>query len=278
MRTVWAGLLVCGFLSAMNALAQAFEVIPAVVDVEAGGGSSQVLVRGAGAERIQQFHILAGGKKTSYLLARGTGQAAGQVTVVIHARQDTPRHPSYTLAAAGQSLPLKIRVVNPGEAKNTGRPAAATQDLRQVVAQAETSQIVVTSDQAPQVLRTVPSPLMVAPDGEGKIVQLMGRRLETIDDVRVRKADQPPRYRGKQGKLPFTYESNRLLVELMASRDTARGERYMLDLMVGKFKAFSVSFTIGEPTPASHSTSGPIQHDPLVIELPDSASQHPSAE
>jgi len=266
-----------GFILAMIVLgatfrAQAFEVIPAVVDVEAGGMSSQVLVRGAGADAIAEFKILANGKRTSYLLARSAGKTSGQITVIIHAREDTPRNQAYLLAAGDQTLPLKIRVVNPGEARNTGRPPAGEQDIREVVRTANTAQIVVSADQAPKVLRTIPSPLMIAPDGQLKMVKLLGKRLEAVDDVRVRKADKPPKYRGKQGKLPFSYQTGMLKVELMASRNTAMGERYMLDLMVGKFKAVSVGFEIGHPTMTQVEVAQPVSEGPLVIELPDSAS------
>jgi len=253
--------------------AQTFEVIPSVVDVEAGGASSQVLVRGAGADTIGSFYVMANGQRTSYMLARAAGKSPGVITIILHAREETPRNVAYTLVAGNQSLPLQIQVVNPGEALNTGRSSRPTQDIRETVAQANTSQIVISSDQAPQVLSTNPSPLRVAPDGVPKTVQLLGKRLDTIDDIRVRKASQPPKYRGKKGQLPFKYRQGVLEVELMASRQTALGERYELDLMVGKFKALSVGFEIGEPAPAVVEPTHQIQEGPTVIELPDSASQ-----
>ncbi len=272
MRVSHLGVIFSILVVGVTARAQTLEVIPKRVDVEAGGGSSQVLVRGVGADTIEQFNILSNGKPTSYLLARGAGKATGQITVVIHAREDTPRKQQYVLAAGRQVLPLQIRIVNPGEAKYTGRPNAPAQDIRETVREANTSQIVVSADQAPQVLRTVPAPLLVAPDGETKTVQLIGKRLETIDDVRVRKADKPPKYRGKQGKLPFSYREGVLEVELMASRNTELGEKYVLDLMIGKFKAVSVGFEIGEPTNVPQPVIAPVNEGPMVIELPDSAS------
>ncbi|MEM6884302.1 MAG: hypothetical protein AAF571_04665 [Verrucomicrobiota bacterium] len=272
MRFAWICLMVLGMICSLSPGALSYEVIPAVIDVEAGGGSSQILLRGAGAENIEEVQVLANGKQTSYLLARTGGKAAGQVTVVIYGREDAPRNVKYTLAVDSRVLPLKIRVVNPGEAKNTGRVAASNQDIREVVLEANTGQIVVSANQAPQVLRTIPSPLMVAPDGLTKRVLLLGKRLEAIDDVRVRKADQPPKYRGKQGQLPFTYREGMLEVELMASRKTKLGEQYVLDLMVGKFKAFSVGFEIGEPAMQPVESVLPEAEGPLTIELPDSAS------
>ncbi len=256
----------------MGSSLAAYEVVPEVVDVEAGGGASQVLVRGVGAETISSFEVLADGKRTSYLLARGGGKAAGQMTLVIQAREDAPRKIDYQVTANGTRLPLKIRVVDLGKAKQTGRPPASNQDIREVVREANTSQIVVSADQAPQVLRTFPAPLMVAPDGVAKKVQLQGKHLEAIDDVRVRKADQPPKYRGKQGKLPFTYANGVLEVELMASRRTALGEKYVLDLMVGKFKAQSVGFEIGQPINIPVEKEASSTDGPTVIHLPESAS------
>jgi hypothetical protein len=254
----------------------AYEVVPTVVDVEAGGGGSQVLVRGDGAETLYDFKVTKNGANTSYLLARAGGKAAGQITVVIQAREDAPRDAAYGLSIEGTVLPLKIRVVEMGAAQNTGRPAPSDRDIREVVRDAQTRQIVVSSDQAPQVLSTIPAHLRIAPDGVAKQVRLIGKRLETIDDVRVRKADKPAKYRGKKGKLPFRLVQGMLEVELMASRSTALGEQYVLDLMIGKFKAVSVPFEIGDPgviqqVPTEQAASD--SEGPTVIRLPDSASE-----
>lgn len=257
----------------LTAQVQSFEVIPAVVDVEAGGSASQVLVRGPGAEKLTSLNVIANGRPVSYLLARYAGKGAGQITVVLQARKDSPRNLKYTLTANGRELPLKIRIVSPGEAKQTGIPVASARDVREVVREAQTSQVVISADQAPQVTRTLPEPLMIAPDGEGKTLQLWGKRLDTIDDVRVRRADQPPRYRGKQGQLPFRHQNGMLEVEVMATRNTPVGERYVLDLMVGKFKAVSVGFEIGHPQINYSIPDESAQQGLPVIRLPESASQ-----
>jgi len=250
-----------------------FEVIPRVVDVEAGGNASQIIVRGPGGENLEAFSVRRGGRPDNFILVRKGGESADQLTVVLQARPDTPRGTNFALMAGTTRLPVQIRVVNPGEGVNTGATPGDTRELRDVLESAQEGQVVVSADQAPKVERTVPSPLRVAPTGQTSTLQIFGSRLEAIDDVRVRPADEPARYRGRQGKLPFRHRPGVLEVDVVAKQGSVLGETYSLDFMVGRFRVVTLDFRIGNP-PTQPALETRRQHsaEPIVIELPPEAS------
>lgn len=253
---------------------QTFEVIPGKVRVEAGGAASQVLLQGAGAEAISSFRATDQANPTPYLLVKKGGEAAGRRTLVLLARPDAPRDRVFGLSGDGRALPLHITVVEPGEGTSIETGDSAQRDIREAIREADGGRVVVSANQAPVVKRTIPSPLRVPPNGETQMFILIGERLDTISDVRVREATAEPRYRGKQGKLPFRFQDGRLEIDVVASKKTQLGKKYAIDLMVERFRAWTGTFIIAEPVEPPPVIES-VQEGPLVIELPPEASARP---
>lgn len=265
------GILPVGGGWGQNLWAQGIEVIPQQVRVEAGGQASQVLLQGPGAEAISQFQVTEGDRESRYLLVKKGGEAPGRRTLILLARPDSPRDGIYGLRGDGRALPLQIRVVEPGEGTSIESGEATDRDIRETIRQAEGGRVVVSENEAPVVKRTIPSPLRVPPDGEPRTLILLGERLEAVDDVRVREATAEPRYRGKRGQLPFRHREGGLEIDVVASSNTELGKEYALDLMVGRFRAWTATFIIGEPVAPPPAET--VEEGPVVIELPPEASQ-----
>ncbi|MEM6821246.1 MAG: hypothetical protein AAF558_04835 [Verrucomicrobiota bacterium] len=244
----------------------ALEVIPSTLQVEAGGAAAQLMIRGPGVERIQKFQVYHNGSPSPYFLVRKGGASPGQITLLLFARPDVGRQGAYILQGGGQAFPVALTVVEAGQAQNR---EPENRSVREVVETATESRVIVAQKQAPKVLRTMPNPLVVPPSGQTTTVTLQGTNLDAIDDVRVRKASAPAQYRGKKGKLPFRKYEGDLMVDVVASTKTMLGESYVLDLMVGKYKAVSVKFVIGHPAPAPPE---PVDQGPRIIVLPPEAS------
>jgi len=268
--------LLLGLLFSVTAVgplhSQSLEVIPAKVRVEAGGAASQVLVQGGGAEAISKFAATLNSSPSPYLLVKKGGEVAGRRTLVLLARPDAPRDRVFGLSGDGTELPLRITVVEPGEGTSIETGDSAQRDIREAIREAEGGRVVVSANQAPVVKRTIPSPLRIPPNGETQTIILVGERLDTISDVRVREATAEPRYRGKRGKLPFRYRDGRLEIDVVASRNTELGKEYAIDLMVQRFRAWTGKFVIGQPVEIPR-ISDSEEEGPLVIELPPEASQ-----
>jgi len=252
------------------------SAVPAVAYVEAGGGQSWLILRGSGLEGIREIRSLVGGKTTDHVIGRPAPAQAGVREFVLLARPDAPRGTLELVAqtASGAlAVPAQAVVVEPGDprARAAGKPA----DLNQAAREARGQPIVVDREQVPQVTATVPSPLRVAPDGRPVKVQLRGKNLGRVTDVRIRKEGEEPRYRGRQGQLPFRRHAGGegLEVDVVAGRSTPLGSRYVIDLLVEQYRAVSVPMEIGEPLPPPPAPEVETREPgaPRVIELPPQA-------
>ncbi len=255
----------------MTAGAATWQVLPQMVEVEAGGAASVFLVKGKGAHQVRSFQATWNGSPTNYMLARRGGVSEGQVTVMLHAREDAPKTGVYGVRADGNDLSIQVRLVAIGEATQRGNEGAP-RDLRQLVRESDQRQIVVTPDEVPKISRMSPDPLRIPPDGATHEFVFEGSLLNLIDDVRIRKAESPARYRGKTGQLPFKLSEGRLKVSIQASRHSAMGESYLLDLMVGKYLAVTLPLEVGEIPHSEEQKDTSPPSGPLIIVLPESAS------
>lgn len=243
---------------------------PNPVPVEAGGGQSWLIVRGTGLEAVREIRSLINGRVTDHVMGRPAPVQDGMREFVMLARPDAPRGEIQLVGVEGGGarwdLPVRAVVVEPGDPRAAAAGKAA--DLSQAARQGRGAPIIVDREQVPTVLATRPQPLMVEPNGRTATLVLQGRNLERVNDVRIRREGEAPRYRGKQGRLPFRSGNGALEVDVVAAPGTAMGTRYVLDLLVEQYLAASVPLVVGVPPPPAPQVETRETSAPRVIELP----------
>jgi hypothetical protein len=227
------------------------RVAPDTLYVEAGGGPAKCVLSGSGFTRIANLQVYRDGKATNDLFAQLAGEEDNLRNVVILAQPEATPDNGYQLALIPKSgnpqvVPLRLSVVPPGDRRaqsTTIEPRSA----RETASEARTSNIILEREVAPVVQATLPDPLLVPPTGEKFIFRLAGDNLDQITDVRVRPADEEPKYKKNEGKLPFRTTDFGLEVEVMAASSAEIGEAYKLDLMLERYLAVSLDFSVGIP-------------------------------
>lgn len=270
--SVWIAGLCAGFAGALAAQTVIQSVSPATIHVAAGGGQSWVILRGQGLAAVTELRSALNGRPGTHLIGRPAPEQGGQREFVLMARPDAPLGPVRVVAltpAGAVPVPARFEIVAAGDprAGKSVRPA----DISEAARNPAQRTILVDRTQVPAVMATVPSPLIVAPDGKSIPLRLLGRNLERVTEVRIRREAEPARYRGNQGMLPFRRVEGGLEVDVVASRSTAMGSRYAIDLMVEKFLATSVVLEVGVPPPPAPpppSVETQPARGPTVIELP----------
>jgi hypothetical protein len=243
---------------------------PSPLFVEAGGSQSWLILKGQGLEGVQGLRSRRDGVISTHLLGKPAPGQDGSREFVLLMRPDAPLGPM-DVVAVGEGfavpVPVQLEVVPLGDAR--AQASGKLGDLSKTAQTSTTSTIVVDRSQVPEVLSTVPRPLMVAPDGQPHQVLLSGKNLQRVTDVRIRKEGDETRYRGRQGQIPFRQVVGGLELDVMAATRTPLGSRYIIDLMVDRFLATSVLLTVGTPPPPVPVPENAPPKGPTVIEIPN---------
>jgi hypothetical protein len=157
-----------------------------------------------------------------------------------------------------------LTVVKLGDPKATLPDTATLAEATEVQAG---RRIVVAQPLVPVITATVPSPLIFPPGAEVRKVLIEGRNLQDITEVRVRKAEVPPRYKGNQGLLPFRRNELGIEVEIVTGSGTVPGSRYILDLMVKRYLAASAYLSVGYAAEIPPQKTMDMPEEPNVIPL-----------
>ncbi len=230
------------------------RVAPDALYIEAGGGHAKCVLSGTGFNQVTRLQVYLNGKATNDLYAQLAGEEDSRRNIVILAQPEAAHDSRYQVAfilksGRTQTVPLKLQVVATGD-KRAQTATAERRDARETAAEARTSNIILEREVAPIVQATLPDPLLVPPTGEKFLFRLAGENLDQITDVRVRPADEKPKYKKNEGKLPFKKTDFGLEVEVMASANAEIGQAYVLDLMLGRYLAVSLDFSVGVPEEA----------------------------
>jgi hypothetical protein len=226
------------------------EVIPPAVNLAADGVQVPLVVRGNQLHKVRKVEALYQGRVDSYIFAQLGTPGANRVSVALIARPDAPVGSAHQLRfwledGSRLELPLTVRIAAVGDPRAT-RPDAAAQ-LEQAAEQAGQRKVIAAT-RAPVVTATRPSPLHVVPNGQVQTLVFTGRNLDQIVSVRLRKADAPPRYRNREGELPFRKIKDGLEVDLVSTPDTPVGTKYCIDLLMeGNYLAGTLTFPITKP-------------------------------
>lgn len=251
---------------------------PEQVFVEAGGSQSWIILRGSKLEEIRELRSFIRGKVTDHVIGKPAPLRGGTREFVLMARPDATLGPVVlvaVLASGTVSVPVKAEIVAVGDPR--ARFSGKVQDLSEAARREASATIVAEADQVPQVESTIPYPLLVEPNGKVSILRLRGKNLEKVTDVRLRKEGAEARYRGKQGQLPFRQVPGGLEVEVVASRSTVLGSRFVIDLMVERYRAGSLALEVRVPPapPVAPVVETREPAGPRVIELPLSPPAEP---
>jgi hypothetical protein len=239
-------------LFAINGLAQTtiVELIPPKVNLQTNGSQIPVVVRGNNLHKVKKVEALYEDQPDSYIFAQLGTPSANRVSVTLIARPDSPvgsaHQLRFELEGGGKlDLPLMLRIVANGDPDAT-QPDTASK-LEQSAEQSGQRKVI-SSDKAPIVTSTMPRPLYVVPNGQVQTLTFKGVNLDQIVSVRIRKADAPPRYRNKDGELPFRKIQGGLEVDVISTPDTPVGTKYCIDLLLdGNYLAGTLTFPIQNP-------------------------------
>jgi len=266
---IWIiALFLSGLVPGLRAEVEIERTTPEQVFVEAGGNPGKCLLDGTGLSQIERVLAYRNGRETTDLLIRIGGESDRRRQVVTLAQPGALRGGGYQAIGFLKSglrmrLPVDLVVVEAGDARAVAN-TPGTRSAREMAAEGTETTLIVEREQAPIVEATQPEPLRVPPTGESFTFRLGGTNLNQITDVRVRPAEDPPRYRKNQGKLPFRQTEFGIELEVMASSSANPGDAYKLDLMVERYLAVTLDFEVGQP---DEQAPEPVQSR-RVIELP----------
>ena len=250
MKVSWLAAWFCLFAIGVQARTTIVEVIPPQVNLQTDGVQIPIVVRGNDLNKAVKAEAWYNGEADPCIFAQFGTPSANRVTVSLIARPDTPvgsvHQLRLVLADGGRvDLPLTVSIVANGDPRATLPDTA--EKLEQAV-EKDGQRKVISSDQAPVVTATLPRPLYVVPNGQVQTLTFKGRNLEQIISVRIRKAEAPPRYRNKEGELPFRQIQGGLEVEVVSTPNTPIGTKYCIDLLMeGNYLAGTLTFPIQNP-------------------------------
>ncbi|MDD5262492.1 MAG: hypothetical protein PHD76_11670 [Methylacidiphilales bacterium] len=261
--------------SPLFAQVQIREVVPGKVYLETSGLEIPLMLHGTGFKTLTKAEAFYEGNPDPYLSVQLGVPGENRVSVTLIARPDTPLGPGHSLRLktedeAWVEVPLVLEIVAPGDKRATKPNTASALEAVEV---AKGKRVVISESKAPVITNTVPKPLYVEPNGQSQTLVLKGRNLQSITDVRVRKASQPPKYRNQEGILPARLRQDTIEVDVLATPDTPVGEKYALDLMIKEYLAGTVTFVVGKPAPPQ---AAPVPA-PRVIEIPGPIPTNPPA-
>lgn len=223
------------------------ETVPRILFLEAGGKQVNTIFRGDQLAELEKVFVKNLGATAKTIFTQLAPPSSNSRGVVFIASPVCQIGSNYTVHAVSKNgtvidIPMSLTVVPLGDPRAT---LADTATLEQVTQKQNNQRIVVAEKLAPIVTMTKPNPLILAPKNQSQTVLLIGRNLESITEVRVRKFDAKPLYRGSQGILPSRIVSEGLEVDILVGPKTVLGSKFVLDLMVKKYLAASVSLTVG---------------------------------
>jgi hypothetical protein len=250
MKSWLLAVMVSLFAISVQAQTSIVELIPPKVNLQTNGLQIPVVVRGNNLNKIKKVEAWYEGQPDSYIFAQLGTPSANRVSVTLIARPDSPigsLHQLRFLLEDGSILnvPLPLRIVANGDPDATQPDTAAK--LEQNVEKSGQRKVI-ESNKAPIVTATVPKPLYVVPNGQVQTLTFKGLNLDQVVSVRIRKADTPPRYRNKEGELPFRHVKDGLEVDVVSTPDTPIGTKYCIDLLLeGNYLAGTLTFPIQNP-------------------------------
>ncbi len=276
MRLIFLSLgFVALFAAKLMGQVQIREVVPGKVYLETNGFEIPLMLHGSGFKALTKAEAFFQGDPDPYLSVQLGVPGENRVSVTLIARPDTPLGPGHSLRVKTEDdtwveVPLTLEIVAPGDKRATKPNTASALEAVEV---AKGKRVVISEGKAPVVTDTVPKPLYIEPNGQTQTLLLKGRNLQSITDVRVRKALQPPKYRNQEGILPARLRQDTIEVDVLATPDTPVGEKYALDLMIKEYLAGTVMFVVSKPAPPP---AAPVSA-PRVIEIPGPIPANPPA-
>lgn len=236
-------------LHGQSSLSVVHETVPRALFLEAGGKQVNTILRGENLAELQKISIKNQGRFVNTIFTQLAPPSTTSRGVTFIASAEAALNSHYTIEAITKngailSIPMTLTVVPVGDGRATP-PDTAT--LQEVTRAQSGNRIVVSEKLAPVITGTQPSPLILAPKSGVQTVYIQGRNLEGITEVRVRKFDKKPLYRGAQGLLPSRFKGGGIEVDMTVGLGTTIGSKFVLDFMVKKYLAASLSLTIGTP-------------------------------
>jgi hypothetical protein len=277
MKIVMLPLLVfCSSLAAQNFQPEVKELVPPAIYLEAGGRQVTSIVRGTNLNLLTKVQVKKRGQLVWDIYTQMGPASDNRRTLSFLASPQCEVESHYEVIAVTAEgnvlIPLTLSVVAFGDAKATLSDSASLNEKTQ---NQSGSRIVISQPMAPLITATVPSPLLIEPNGQGKKILIQGENLISITEVRVRREDGPKRYKGDQGLLPFLQTPKGIAVEVMVGSTVPVGSKYILDLLVRKYLTASVLITVGYPAKESGSESLEENQKPQVIPLSPAAGTTP---
>ncbi|NJK92871.1 MAG: hypothetical protein HC904_14250 [Blastochloris sp.] len=223
-RFVCLSLCLLPLIHALAASPQISEVVPSAVFLENSGRQVNIILRGSGLNEIKELQIRRGGVPVPSLFARVGVPSDTRRGATLIASEKAPLGGEYQimlLLRDGTEVPLSLplSVVPVGDPKAT---AADTASLLEAAKVASGQRMVISERVAPVITGTQPSPLSLPPASEPRTILIQGRNLKDITEVRVRKADKPARYQGKQGLVPHRITEQGVEVDLQVGASAVR--------------------------------------------------------
>lgn len=270
--TVLVGTLSLLMSSTLEAQTQVKRVRPNKIFLEAGGRQVNIMMEGSNLHLLKSIAVTQEGYSVKKIYARMGVKKSTLRGVALVAAPDVTIGEGYSIAVKTKNgplldVPVEIIVVEAGDERADRHHG---ESFEETVLQGEgESNAIIPHGLAPEVTSVEPSPLRLLPNGETQTFEIRGVNLERIDDVRVRKADADPKYRGRKGKVPFRYREVDGVIEvpMRATARTQMGAQFKMDFLIKGFLAMSVPFSIGDPKAPVITPAGTTDNSRL-IELP----------
>ncbi|MDZ4789247.1 MAG: hypothetical protein SH807_09930 [Blastochloris sp.] len=246
-------LLLINSLLAQDLLPTVKDTVPQILFLEAGGKQVNTILRGENLQGLQKIQVTKQGRPVRAIFTQLGPPEQNRRGITFIASEQSTLGTFYTLQGLTKegsivTIPMSLTIVPLGDSRAT---LSDTATLAEVTRVQNSSRVVVSETLAPVVTSTQPNPLILAPNKDKQTIILQGRNLEGITEVRVRKANKKPLYRGNQGLLPSRITERGLEVDVIVGTGTAMGSTFTLDLMVKKFLADSISLSVGIPVVAT---------------------------
>jgi hypothetical protein len=222
------------------------EVLPGTLRIEAGGRQIHGILRGENLQLLKEARVMQEGRMVNTFFLRLGLSSENRREFTLLASPQCQLGGGYQVEGVlfdGSSIlwPMNLTVVPLGDTQATPTDTASLEESAQIQSG---QRIVVSANAAPTITGTIPSPLAVIQGGQSHKLIIQGKNLQGITEVRIRKSDREPKYRGNQGLVPFRHVPQGLEIEVTAGAGTPVGSKFVVDLMVKKYLAASALLAV----------------------------------
>lgn len=248
------------------------KVTPDTLYIERGKMEETcIIIEGTNLQQVRKALVYRDGKPYLPVFARFIPTASTSKKIAFLVAPNAELDGRYQIFLLTQNkkmvaLPLRLHIVTPGDqrAQTHLKESAKIPSINPTTpsAPAKPKSLQLDLSAAPSIERTKPSPLILPADGSEFPVLIEGKNLDKITQLRIRPANQSPRYRGDEGLIPFQKEDGGTSLSFYLKAPNERPSSistissYTLDLIMDRYLAASLSVQIGS-TSTHQSPSDP---------------------